>query len=159
MSTQHSSRPLAVGITFLAAMILMLIPLPDWARPWRPEWLAVTLIYWNMALPKSVGVGVAWMLGLCVDVMYGTLLGQYALGFAVISYITIRFHTQARSYPLYQQAIFVGIVLLPYMGISLWILGILGENPKSWLYWAPVLTSTLVWPGVYLVLRATIKVS
>lgn len=159
MSIQYSSRPLIIGITFLAAMILMLIPLPDWARPWRPEWLAVMLIYWSMNLPKNVDVGIAWMLGLCIDVIYGTLLGQHALGFAIISYITIRFHTQAQDYPLYQQALFVGIVLLPYMSVSLWILGILGESPQSWLYWTPVLTSILVWPAIHLLLRATIKAS
>lgn len=159
MSNPRTRRFLVIGATFLVAMILMLIPLPDWLRPWRPEWMAMTLIYWNMALPKNVGVGIAWVLGLCMDVIHGTLLGQYALGFAITAYIAIRFHAQARNYPLYQQALFVGMVLLPYMGISLWVLGILGEAPDTWLYWAPVLTSMLVWPAVFLVLRAIRRAS
>jgi len=154
VNNQRLPKFLIIGATFLVAMILMLIPLPDWAQPWRPEWLAVTLIYWSMALPKNVSIGIAWTLGLCVDVIHGTLLGQYALGLAITAYLAIHFHIQARNYPLYQQAIFVGIILLPYMGVSLWVLGILGEDPKSWLYWAPILTSMLVWPFVYLALRA-----
>ena len=150
----NSSKVLIIGSTFIIAMILMLMPLPDWARPFRPEWLALALIYWSMSLPKNVGVGFAWMLGLCVDVIQGALLGQHALGFAITAYIAIRFHQRVRNYPLHQQAMFVGMILLPYMSISLWILGILGEDPKSWLYWAPVITSVVLWPWIYLVLRA-----
>ncbi len=135
-------------------MMLMLIPLPEWARPFRPEWLALTLIYWCLTLPRNVGVGIAWILGLCVDVVQGVLLGQYALGFAITAYIAIRFHQRVRNYPLHQQAMFVGMILLPYMSVSLWILGILGEDPKSWLYWAPIITSVLIWPWIFLVLRA-----
>lgn len=148
-----------MGGTLLVALILMLIPLPDWAGPWRPDWLAITLIYWSMARPEHLGVGIAWLLGLLVDVVYGTLLGQYALGFAILAFITIRFHTRTRNYPIHQQAIFVGVTLLPYMSILLWIQGIQGEDPKSWTYWAPVLTSMLMWPVVYKVLRAVRRAS
>ncbi len=149
----NSSKFLTISTTLIIAMILMLMPLPEWARPYRPEWLMLVLIYWSMTLPKNVGVGIAWILGLCVDVIQGALLGQHALGFAITAFIAIRFHQRVRNYPLHQQAMFVGMILLPYMSISLWILGILGEDPKSWLYWAPVVTSVLVWPWIYLVLR------
>ncbi len=151
-----SSTPkyFTIGITLVIALMLMIMPLPDWARPYRPEWPALAIIYWCMAMPKNVGVGIAWMLGLCVDVIQGALLGQHALGFAITAYIAIRFHQRVRNYPLHQQAMFVGMILMPYMSISLWILGILGEDPKTWLYWAPVLTSILVWPWIFLVLRA-----
>jgi len=141
-------------LTFIIAMMLMLMPLPDWAQAYRPEWLMLVLIYWCMALPNKVGVGIAWILGLCVDVIQGALLGQHAIGFVITAYIAIRFHQRVRNYPLHQQSLFVGMILLPYMSISLWILGILGEDPKSWLYWAPVVTSILIWPWIYLVMRA-----
>ena len=158
MNTRPSNL-LTIAVTFVVAIVLMLMPLPDWARPFRPEWIALALIYWSMAFPKNIGVGIAWALGLCVDVIQGALLGQHALGFAITAYIVIRFHARIRNYPLHQQAMFVGMILLPYMSISLWILGILGEDPKSWLYWAPVLTSVIIWPWVYLVLRAIRKAS
>lgn len=159
MSRQLSPLSYAIGATLLAAMILMLIPLPEWAGPWRPDWLAITLIYWCMARPDHLGVGIAWLLGLLVDVVYGALLGQYALGFAILAFITIRFHTRSRNYPLHQQAIFVGVTLLPYMGVLLWIQGMQGEEPRPWTYWAPVLTSMLMWPAVYAVLRAIRRAS
>lgn len=152
-----SSSPLTIILTLIIAMMLMLMPLPDWAQAYRPEWLMLVIIYWCMALPDKVGVGIAWTLGLFVDVVQGALLGQHALGFAITAYIAIRFHQRVRNYPLHQQSLFVGMILLPYMSISLWILGILGEDPKSWFYWAPILTSVLIWPWVYLVMRAVRK--
>lgn len=150
----NSSVFFTIILTFIIAMMLMLMPLPDWAQAYRPEWLMLVLIYWCMALPNKVGIGIAWILGLCVDVIQGALLGQHAIGFAITAYIAIRFHQRVRNYPLHQQSLFVGMILLPYMSISLWILGILGEDPKSWLYWAPVVTSVLIWPWIYLVMRA-----
>ena len=149
----NSSEFFTIALSFIIAMMLMLMPLPDWARTYRPEWVVLVLIYWNIYAPKKVGVGIAWMLGLCVDVIQGALLGQHALGFAITAYIAIRFHQRVRVYPLHQQAMFVGMILLPYMSI----LGILGKDPKSWLYWAPVITSVLVWPWIFLVLRAISK--
>lgn len=150
----NSSMFFTIILTFIIAIMLMLMPLPDWAQAYRPEWLMLVLIYWCMALPNKVGIGIAWILGLCVDVIQGALLGQHAIGFAITAYIAIRFHQRVRNYPLHQQSLFVGMILLPYMSISLWILGILGEDPKSWLYWAPVVTSVLIWPWIYLVMRA-----
>lgn len=150
----NSSVFFTIILTFIIAMMLMLMPLPDWAQAYRPEWLMLVLIYWCMALPNKVGIGIAWILGLCVDVIQGALLGQHAIGFAITAYIAIRFHQRVRNYPLHQQSLFVGMILLPYMSISLWVLGILGEDPKSWLYWAPVVTSVLIWPWIYIVMRA-----
>ena len=150
----NSSMFFTIILTFIIAIMLLLMPLPDWAQAYRPEWLMLVLIYWCMALPDKVGIGIAWILGLCVDVIQGALLGQHAIGFAITAYIAIRFHQRVRNYPLHQQSLFVGMILLPYMSISLWILGILGEDPKSWLYWAPVVTSVLIWPWIYLVMRA-----
>ena len=66
-----SSNFFTITATFVVAMILMLMPLPDWARAYRPEWIVLALIYWSIAVPKKVGVGIAWMLGLCVDVIQG----------------------------------------------------------------------------------------
>ncbi|MGI9227715.1 MAG: rod shape-determining protein MreD [Gammaproteobacteria bacterium] len=150
----NSSMFFTIILTFIIAIMLMLMPLPNWAQAYRPEWLMLVLIYWCMALPNKVGIGIAWILGLCVDVIQGALLGQHAIGFAITAYIAIRFYQRVRNYPLHQQSLFVGMILLPYMSISLWILGILGEDPKSWLYWAPVVTSVLIWPWIYLVMRA-----
>ena len=44
-----------IVLTFVIALLLTVIPLPDWARYLRPDWVGLVLIYWCMALPDRVG--------------------------------------------------------------------------------------------------------
>jgi rod shape-determining protein MreD len=130
------------------------MPLPQWASFYKPAWVPLVLIYWTMALPHIIGVGVAWFIGLFMDAAQGTLLGQNALGYAITAYLSIRLHQRLRVHPLSQQALAVGLMLLPSMSITLWVKGIQGQAPNTWLYWTPIITSMAMWPGVYLLLRS-----
>lgn len=139
--------------SFVVALMLSMTPLPGWAVSWRPKWVVLTLIYWILVWPRSFGIGAGWLLGLLVDAAQGSLLGEHALGFSIITYITLRLHQRLRLFPLYQQALFVGLMLLPYKSASLWVNGVYGYAPQSGLYWAPVLTSLVAWPCVFVFLR------
>jgi rod shape-determining protein MreD len=142
-----------IVFSFVIAMMLMAMPLPEWAISWRPSWVAIVLIYWCMALPDRVGIGIGWLLGLLLDVQQGTVLGQNALGLAIIAYITLITYQRMRMYPLTQQAVLVCLYLLLYEVISLWIRGIIGVPPDNWTYWMPAFTSMLLWPWLFIVLR------
>src|SRR5690554_5282907 len=98
---QHSS---VIYITLLFAILLMLVPIPDSLRYARPEWVAMTLIYWAMALPQRVSIGVAWLTGLVMDLITGGVLGIHAFAYALVIYLVGRLHLQLRQYPLWQQA-------------------------------------------------------
>ncbi len=142
-----------VAATFVGAMMLAILPLPVWAEYYRPEWVALVLVYWCMALPQRVGVGVGWTAGLLLDVLKGALLGQHALGLAVTAYLTLSLHQRIRVFPLWQQALTVLMLLTLYQLLLLWFDGITGQPPKGWVYWMPSLTGMLLWPWVFIVLR------
>ena len=55
--------------TFIVALILTVIPLPEAGRYLRPDWAGLVLIYWCLALPDRVGVISGWLLGLAVDLL------------------------------------------------------------------------------------------
>ena len=139
-----------VAVSFIIALLLTTIPLPAWLSNWRPAWVAMTLIYWCMALPERVGVGSAWVLGLLLDAHTGALLGQNALGLSVVAYLALRLHKQIRTHPPLQQSIFICFYLLLFQFFSLWIRGIIGVPPHHWLFWAPVASSVLLWPFFFL---------
>jgi len=142
-----------IFVTLLLAMLLTVMPLPDWLRPYRPEWITVVLIYWCLALPIRVNVGIAWIMGLLVDVLTGSLLGQHALSTAIVAFIAVKLHKQIRVYPLWQQALSVFTLVALGQLIVVWIKGIVGDSPGSWDYWAPSLTSALIWPWIFVLLR------
>lgn len=142
-----------IAVSFMLAIMLTAMPLPDWAVNWRPCWVAIVLIYWCMALPDRVGIAVGWFLGLILDVQQGTILGQNALGLALIAFLTLKSYQQLRVYPLVQQAVLVCFYLLFYELIMLLITGYLGTGTGDWTYWMPAVTSMLLWPWLFIILR------
>lgn len=142
-----------VLITFLVAMILSVIPLPEWAQYYRPDWLGLVLIYWCMAIPNRIGVGVGWTLGLVMDVLHGAILGQYALAMTITAFLTLGTYRRVRVFPLWQQSIVVLLILWLQHAVILWIRGIIGEAPDTWYYWATPVVSMLLWPWVFVALR------
>ncbi|MDH5692290.1 MAG: rod shape-determining protein MreD [Gammaproteobacteria bacterium] len=154
MSENKAAQGTSVIIlTFLLAMILTILPMPEWAGYIRPEWVGLVLVYWCMALPTRVNVGVGWVAGIIVDVLNGSLLGQHAMAYAVIAYVTVKLHKQIRIYPLWQQALSIFTLIALSQLLIAWIRGIVGDAPNSWLYWLPSLTSAVIWPWLYLLLR------
>jgi rod shape-determining protein MreD len=51
---------LIIATTFLVALMLTLLPMPEWTVWARPAWVLLALIYWSMYTPYIVNVGVAW---------------------------------------------------------------------------------------------------
>ena len=148
---QHGSG--IIVISFIVALMLTAMPLPDWASNWRPAWVAMVLIYWCMALPHRIGIGIGWFMGILLDVLQGTLFGQNAIGLAILAYFTLKFHQRMRMFPLTQQALLVCLFVLVYQLLSLWVRGIMGVPPKSWTYWMPAFTSMVLWPWLFIILR------
>ncbi len=142
-----------IALSFLIAFMLTAMPLPDWATVWRPVWVALVLIYWVMALPSRVGIGVAWVLGLMIDVLQGTMLGLNALGYALLAYIIIKSFLRIRVYSLLQQSLFIGFIISFYLLLVLWIRSLIETPDINVLYWMPVLTSMFLWPWLFIVLR------
>ena len=137
----------------VVAFLLAIMPLPDWAIEFRPDWVTLVLIYWVMAVPTRIGVTVAWFAGLLLDVSYGTLMGQHAVGMVLVIYVIHLQHQRLRVASLLQQAIVIFFLLLLKQLLALWVDGMLGRAPGSWLYFMPTITSTLLWPWTYLILR------
>ena len=143
----------AILVTFIVALMLTIIPLPDAIETARPEWVALVLIYWCMATPQRIGVGFGWLSGLLLDVLKGSLLGQHALALAVVAYLTLKFHQRLRVFPLWQQALMILVILMLLKLLILWFDGIIGLPAKNWQYWLTPFTGMLLWPAIFLVLR------
>jgi hypothetical protein len=83
-------NPFFIGLTLLVALALNLLPLGR--QPAMPDLLAVVLVFWNVHQPRRVGVGLAFLFGLLMDVHEGALLGQHALAYTLLSFVAISIH-------------------------------------------------------------------
>jgi len=152
MSRDRASRRLPVIITLIVGLMLTIMPLPEAAAVFRPDWLALLLIFWAIQLPRTWSVGSAWIVGIVLDVSYGTLLGQHALALAVIVFLTVRFHLLMRVFPLSQLGATIFALLALYQFILFWVNGVAGVTAPPIVYWAPVITGTIVWPFLHMFL-------
>ena len=151
MTRDRASRRLPVIACIVAALMLAIAPMPDWASPFRPDWVALTLIYWAMTLPRTYSIGTAWIVGIVLDVAQGTLLGQHAIALCFVAYIAVKFHLQFRVFPTSQMSATVFALLAFYQFILFWVNGVAGVNAPAVTYWGPVITGALIWPLLALV--------
>jgi rod shape-determining protein MreD len=98
---------LTITLSFLIALLLEILPFPNWAVWFKPGWVALVLIFWALALPYRIGMVVAFLMGVLVDLLMGTLMGEHAAAFVVITYFILRFNVRIRLLPLWQQSIVV----------------------------------------------------
>lgn len=146
-------RYLVICTSIVIGLVLMILPLPEWVQIYRPNWVALILIYWSMALPGRVGLWFAFFTGLLVDTALGTLLGQHTLGLVIVMFINMNFYQRIRVLSLLQQAIFVFILLLLAQIIFAWVEGVLGRPPPLQAFFGAPLVGMLIWPWVFVILR------
>lgn len=151
-TTQHQGGRLIIT-SFVLALLLHMIVLPETLQSLRPNWMVLVLIYWCLALPERVGVIAGWLAGLMLDVASGALLGQNALTLAIVAYLVLRLHQRIRLFPVWQQSMSILLLVLLHMMLVLWIKGSIGQSTETWAYWLPALTSMLFWPLVFPGLR------
>lgn len=149
MNRDQAADNVPIILSIIVALMLTMMPLPDVVSAFRPDWVALITIFWAISVPRSYGVGIAWFVGLVVDVTQGTLLGQHALAFVVMIFVTVKFHLLMRVFPLLQLTATILVLLALYQFLLFWINGVAGIVAPAVNYWGPVLTGTLLWPLLY----------
>lgn len=144
---------LIIFLSFVVAFMMTLLPMPSWAVWVRPAWILMVIIFWASIMPYRVNVGIAWLVGIFLDVLNGTLIGEHALGFTIVTYLVVRMHTRFCMYPLIQQGLSVFIFVLVNQFIIFCVQGFIGDLPRNWLYWSPAVTSLLLWPWVSMIMQ------
>ncbi len=139
--------------SILIAVLLAVMPIPQWAEPFRPDWVGLVLIYWCMATPERVNVGTGWLIGLVLDVLYGSILGLHALAKGLVAFLTVKLHLKLRMFPRWQQSVAVFVLLLINQLLVLWVRGAIGKAPQGISYWTPSIVGMIIWPWLFVILR------
>jgi rod shape-determining protein MreD len=133
------------ALSLVLTLALSLVPLPHAISAFRPDWVAVVLLYWSLTAPRRFSLLTAFWMGIVLDTLSGSLLGQHALALLVIVYLAERLHLRIRVFPVSQLGLTVLALLGLYEFILFWIDGVAGRTVPLMERWAPPLTGTLVW--------------
>ena len=148
----RTRQPWVLPVSVVVALLLGLLPLPHWLQPLRPYWIALVVAYWVIEEPDHIGLGFAFAMGVLADLAFGGLLGEQALRLTILAFIVQRFRAQLRFFPLSQQALAIGALLLNDRVVSAAVHMALGEPQLPWSFWWAPLLGMLLWAPVFLLL-------
>jgi rod shape-determining protein MreD len=148
--------PASPGFIALSLFVALLLDWLPWHGVWlalRPDFVALTLLYWCTHKPHRVGIGSAWAMGILVDVADASLFGQHALAYGLLAFGGIVLHRRVQMFDLRQQTMQVFPLLLAcyaaYAAVHWKINGFV-----AWEYFLGSVTSTLMWVPLTLLLQS-----
>lgn len=146
--SRNRTSPLMLWLTLLAALVLAVVPLPALVQPFRPPFVTMAIIYWCMMWPSLCGLLTAFVAGILIDILHGSLLGQHALALVVVAFLVLRFHLQIRIFPLWQLTMTATLLMAMDSFFIFWSDGIAGHPIGGIERWTPVLAGGIAWAPV-----------
>ncbi len=144
--------PLFIFFSLLCAFMLNLLPWGGFIG--APDFVALVLVFWGVHQPRKVGIGVAFFMGLLMDVHDASLLGENALAYTLLSYFAIMMHRRVLWFPVITQAMHVFPLLLLTQAIQLMVRFLVSGKFPGWFYFIESVISVALWPLVTWVLLA-----
>ena len=139
---------LVILFTSIVALVLSILPLPEWLQVIRPAFLVLAVLYWSTMAPFVAGMALGFCGGLALDVFQGSLLGEHALVLSFLTYLALRLNLLMRAKPIFEQSLYVLVALIGYESL-LWVIdGWTGRSLSNPLRWVHALTGALIWPVV-----------
>jgi rod shape-determining protein MreD len=145
-------QPWFIALTLALAFLLNLLPWGRWVAV--PDFVALVLVFWNIHHPRRVGIGVAFLLGIGMDVHEAAVLGQHALAYTLLSYGAISLHRRVLWFTVGTQALHMLPLFLMAQLVSLLVRMAVGDPFPGVLYFLESLTQALLWPIATILLLA-----
>lgn len=144
------------GLLFIVSMLIAyaldIIPLPDVINWLRPSWTVLFFCVWVLFAPNRYNIGSAFFAGLFLDLLNGSLLGEHALAMVVVVYWMAKIHRRMMTASYLQQMYMMGFLMFIYKLIIYLVQLFLHSTPGSVLYWGSILTSSILWPWLSILL-------
>ncbi len=144
--------PVFIALSLIFAFMLNLLPWGGGVGV--PDFVALVLVFWSIHQPRMVGIGVAFFMGLLMDVHDATLLGENALSYTLLSYFAIMIHRRVLWFPIGTQALHVFPLLLLMQAVELIVRWLVSQQFPGWFYFAESLVAVALWPVVSWLLLA-----
>ena len=140
------ARVRTIVASFALALFLNFLPWPDLRLV--PDFVALVLAFWCVRQPRLVGLGVAWALGLLVDAGNGVLLGQHALAYSLLAFLSIWWSRRILWFGAVLQAAHVAVILVIAQSLVVLVRLAAGDAFPGWSLYVSPLAAAVLWPMV-----------
>jgi rod shape-determining protein MreD len=141
-------RAAFIIFTFIAALLINLLPWSGWWLVIKPDFVALVVLYWCIQQPRKVGFTSAWLLGLVMDVAEGSLFGQHALAYSVLAFAGIVLHRRVLMFTMRDQVLHVLVLLLLNDLMVLAVRMFAGAAFPGVGYFIGSVTAAALWPAL-----------
>lgn len=146
-------KPAFIVFTMIVAALLNMLPWTGWALWFRPDFVALVVLYWVIEQPRRVSFAAGFVLGILMDVADGALLGQHALAYSILVYGGILFHRRVRLFTPTPQIVHVIPLLLLNDIIVVGIRLMAGADFPGYRYFLGSFVGGALWPFISLLLK------
>jgi rod shape-determining protein MreD len=155
---------LSIGllISVFVALVLAVVQLPDWLFYFWPDWIAIIVVYWALAVPDKVGPFVGFIIGTLLEVLFVRKFGVLGFGLATLAFIVNATNQQLRVLSIWQQMLLIGVFISIFKLSTGWLSGMVSGFTITPEYWYSILGSVLIWPFAYILLdelRRAVRIS
>ena len=152
---QYILLPANRGFITISLMLAFFLNLLPWGHALGvPDFVALVLVFWSIHQPRKIGIGIAFFMGLLMDVHDAALLGENALAYTLLSYFAIMIHRRVLWFPALTQAVHILPLLLLTQTIQLAVRFMISGKFPGWMYFSESLISAALWPIVTWILLA-----
>ena len=132
--------------SFALALFLNFLPWPDVRVV--PDFVALVLAFWCVRQPRLVGIGIGWMIGLLADAGNGVLLGQHALAYSLLAFLSVWFSRRILWFGPMLQSLHIALILLAVEAAVLVVRLAAGDAFPGWPIFVRPLLGAILWPVV-----------
>ena len=153
--------PASVGLIFASLLAAYLLAVLPWTGAWllaRPDFILIVLIFWTLHEPRAIGQGVAFSIGLLMDVSDSMLLGQHALAYVMAIFGAQVLRVRILSFPLPAQTLHVlGLTVVASLTLLMLNLLLGADFPGAAVLISPVLTALAWAPTNWLLYSSAVR--
>jgi rod shape-determining protein MreD len=147
--------PATVGLIFFSLVIAFMLSVLPWTGTWllaRPDFVVLVLLFWSLHEPRSVGQGMAFTMGLLMDVSDSMLLGQHAFAYVIAVFGAQVLRVRILTFGLAEQTLHVLVIMLVMSAVMLLLNLLLGADFPGLAYFVSPVVTALLWGPVNLLL-------
>jgi rod shape-determining protein MreD len=133
-----------IAVTLFISWLLNLLPWGSW--PGVPDFFAICLVYWGAHAPRRVGVTVAFVGGVLLDVHNAALLGEHALAYTLMVYWAIVLRSRVMRFGPVGQTLHVFPILLVATAAMVLVRSLLELAWPGWWWVVDVVVAAALWP-------------
>jgi rod shape-determining protein MreD len=137
---------LRLFLALLIAFVLTILPLPEIIAGIRPPWILLFVLYIQFFLPNYYNITLLLFLGLCVDILLSTVIGEHAFALLLTTWFAAGRTRRFNFFSLVQQMVLIAVFCLIYQLIIFLIEAFLGYHNSLWVLACAAMLGMVLWP-------------